>query len=833
MSTDTTPILSTQEQAIQDGKKTLHGGMSDRIVQMHDAVRSHGAPRLQLERALLFTESFKETEGQPLVLRWALALKHIAENIDVAILPGELIVGRPHNFFGTCVLAYPELDGSLLLESVEVFEELKGKIGYVEFSEESKKAIREVIVPYWQERDYLTAYVRALPEETRFVLYGPDRNNTSHQMGLIQASAAMRSSSNFAPDYEKILTLGCRGIRSDAQVRLEKLTNPNEYAKKAPFLQAVTTVCDAMTVWARRYSKLARELAGEETDAARKKELEEVAAVCDWVPENPARSFREALQVNWFVQLWTKMEQSLGSGTQNGRMDQYLYPYYERDIAEGQLTDEAVKELLQCVWINMEQLLPTFLSKTAAAQTEGFAHFELVVVGGLTPEGLDATNELSYAILESGRPMQSSYPEFAVRIHANTPDKLLHLAAEAVKDGKGTPKFLNDEAIIPFYLDLGVPMREALDYTPTSCADTRVIHREDGISGGCMVNIAAALELALRDGQLKVRKDMQFGLKTGDPRTFKTYEEVWGAFREQLYHLVRHQMIQQRYAGMLEPRYLACPVASMLFRPSVEACMDMHQQEEDIPGTLDLNYMETVGKSTVIDSLAAIKHLIFETKTLSWDQLLDAMDVDWDGNETIRQTCVHAPKHGNAIEWVDYIGWAIDDALCEFSYQNPKANGQCWPLRAVPVTAHVPLGKVIWATPNGRRAQEFLSEGVSASHGADTKGPTVAFASIAKARASNWGGLNGPGLMNMKFAPASVAGQDGTRRLMQIIRGWSALKLWHVQFNILNRATLVAAQKDPEKYRDLVVRIAGYSAYFVDLSPEQQAEIIARTEEAA
>jgi pyruvate formate-lyase/glycerol dehydratase family glycyl radical enzyme len=776
-------------------------------------------------------ESFKETEGQPTVLRWATALKHLAENIEVTILPDELIVGRPHNFFGPCVIAFPEVDGCLLLESIEVFEEMKGKPGYIIYSDEDKKAIRDVIAPYWTERCYLTAFARSLPEETRFVIFGPDRKNISHQLGLLQASAALRSSSNFCPDYEKILRLGCKGIRSDAQARLEKMTNPNEYARKAPFLQAVIMVCDAMATFARRYSKQAAALAAKETDAARKKELEEIVAVCDWVPENPARTFREALQVNWFIQLWTKMEQSLGSGTQSGRMDQYLYPYYRKDVAEGRLTVETAKELLQCVWVNMEQLLPAFLSKLAAAQTEGFAHFELVVVGGLTPQGLDATNDLSYAILESGRPMQSAYPEFAVRIHANTPDRLLHLAAEAIKDGKGTPKLLNDEAIIPFYVDLGVPMSEAMDYAPTSCADTRAIHREDGISGGCMLNFPAALELALRDGQLKVYKDVQLGVKTGDPRTFKTYDEFWEAFKAQLYHLIRHQMIQQRCAGRLEPWYLACPVASMLFRPSVEACMDMHEQEEDIPGTIDLNYIETVGGSTVIDSMAAIKHLIYETKALGWDQLLDGMDKNWEGAEAVRQMCLNAPKHGNAIEWVDDIGWQIENACCEFSKQNPKANGQHWPLRQVPVTAHVPLGKIIGATPNGRHARDFLSEGVSASHGSDTKGPTVAFASIARSRASNWGGLNGPGLMNMKFAPASVAGPEGTRRLMQIIRTWCHLKLWHVQFNILNKQTLLEAQKDPEKYRNLVVRIAGYSAYFVDLSPTQQAEIIARTEE--
>lgn len=804
--------------------------MSERIAKMHEAVRASGPPIIELQRALLFTESFKTTEGQPLVLRWGKAIKHIAENIEVAILPGELIVGRVHNYFGRCVIAFPEVDGSLLPGGMEASEAAKGKPGYIAYPEEAKKAIRDVIAPYWTPRDYVTAFAGVLPDETRNLIFGPDRKNTLMQMGILVATASFRAASYFVVDFDKMLKLGCKGIRADAQARLAKLTNPNDYARKAPFLQAVVLACDAMAIWASRFAKLATDLAGKEKDPQRKRELEEIAEVCQWVPENPARTFREALQAAWFVQIWTKIEQNMGS-TQGGRMDQYLYPYYRKDIAEGRTTDATVIELLQCVWIQQEQVMPSLVSKTAAASAEGFAHFELVSIGGLTRDGQDATNELSYLLLESGRPMQSNYPEFGIRTHANTPDKLLRIAVEMVKDGKGTPKFLNDEAIIPFYNDRGVPMREAMDYSASSCCNCRAIHRETGISGGAMINMGAVLELTLRNGKIKVLKDAQFGLQTGDPRTFKSYGEFWEAFRKQIYHIIWHQMIQQRCAGIVEPLHLACPIASMLFAPSVEACMDVHERDAGIPGTIDVSHMEIVGKATVVDSLAAIKHLIFDTKKLTWDQLLDAMEKNWEGAEAVRQLCLNAPKYGNGIEWVDAIGWEMENAFCEYADRNPKPDGQRWALGQVPITVHVVAGKVVSATPNGRRAQDFLSEGASASHGADIKGPTVLFNSVARARAGNWGGLNGAALMNVKFTPATVAGPQGTQSLMQIIRTWCSLKLWHVQFNILNKATLVEAQKNPEKYRNLIVRVAGYSAYFVELSPSLQAEIIARTEE--
>jgi len=478
----------------------------------------------------------------------------------------------------------------------------------------------------------------------------------------------------------------------------------------------------------------------------------------------------------------------------------------------------------------MAQCVEIKLNPVAAAGTEGFSKFEDICVGGQTPDGLDATNDLTYVILESTRALQITCPEPCVRIHANTPDRLLHYVAEVIKDGKGFPKLLNDEMVIPFYLANGATMKEALDWNISGCCENRLINRETNVTGNGGINYGSAIEMTFRNGKLKVLNDVQFGLQTGDPREWTRFDDVWNAFCRQLEHLARHALIQQHVALRLKPMYFAAPATSMLHDLAMAECRDLHTHGEYFPGALDHSCFEAIGKGTAIDSLAAVKHLIFDTQKLTWDQLLTAIEANWAGHEATRQLCLNAPKYGNAIEWVDDLGFQIERFLLEFLHANPKPHDQPFLLRQIPVTFHVPLGKVTWATPNGRPANEYLSEGISASHGMDLKGPTAALTSMARARARGYREKGGD-LINLKFSPATVAGEEGTRRLMQVIRTWCDLKHWHVQFNILNRATLLAAQKDPAKYRNLIVRIAGYSAYFVDLSAMQQAEIIARTEE--
>lgn len=825
-----TYVLSAQERAIQQGNKVLVGKVTDRVVRMFEAIRTYGPPRVALDRAVAFTESFKTTANQPLVVRWAKALKHYVETAPIAIFDDELIVGRPNSWLGRWGIVYPELDGAVMPSGVQMFRKNKGKPGEVVVTDEDEKIINEVLTPYWEGKDYATVFANSLPEQTRFIMYGPDPENTILWTVVVFATSAMRHTQNWTPDFSKILNRGVKGIREEAQAKLAALVEPRDLVYKKPFLEAVVIACDAMTIWSRRYARLAVELAEKQKDPQRKKELLEIAEICEWVPENPARTFREALQAQWWGQLFNRIEQT-SSAMGQGRWDQYLWPFYQKDLAEGRITKDSATELLHCVWLQMTQCVELKLNPVGAAATEGFSKFEDICLGGQTPDGLDATNDLTYLILESTRGLQITCPEPCVRIHANTPNRLLHYIAEVIKDGKGFPKLLNDEMVIPFYLANGATQKEALDWNISGCCENRLINRETNVTGNGGINYGSVVEMTFRSGKLKVFNDLQFGVQTGDPRSWTSYEDVWEAFCAQLDHLSRHALIQQHVALRLKPQHFAAPATSMLHDLAMEQCRDLHTHGEYFEGAIDHSCFEAVGKATAVDSLAAVKHLIFDTRRITWDQLLAAIEDNWEGHEAIRQMCLHAPKYGNGIEWVDNIGFEMESHLLEFLHNHPKPHNQAFLLRQIPITFHVPMGKVTWATPNGRKANEYLSEGISSSHGMDMKGPTVALNSMARARNLSYREKGGD-LINMKFSPANIVGEEGTQRLVQLICAWRSMKHWHIQFNVLNRETLLAAQKDPQKYQNLIVRIAGYSAYFIDLSPAQQAEIIARTEQA-
>jgi pyruvate formate-lyase/glycerol dehydratase family glycyl radical enzyme len=821
--------LSSPERAIDAGTHVVAGAASDRVLRMFEKMRAYGPPRVTLERSVLFTEVFRQTESEPLVLRRAKALKHYAENATVTILDDELIVGRPHGWMGRWGMVYAELDGSVMPSGVEMFRKNKGKVGEVVVTDEDAHIINDVLTPYWDGKDYASNFLRHLPKDTRFLLTGPDPDNLLLYTCVVISTSPMRHSQNWTPDHTKILTRGVSGIRDEAKTKLAALTDPRDVVEKAPFLEAVILTCDAMSIWSTRYAERAAEMARAETDPVRKVELENIAEVCARVPEHPARTFHEAVQAKWWSQLFNRIEQT-SSAMGQGRMDQYLLPYFRADKAAGRIDDAQATELLQCLWIAMSQVTEIKLNPVAAAGTEGFSQFCDVCLGGQTTEGADATNELSHLILESMRALQLTSPDLCVRVHAGTPDGFLHHVVEAIKDGKGYPKLLNDETVIPFYLSNGATMKEALDWCISGCCENRLPNRETNVTAGGGINYGSVTEMTFRQGKLKVLRDIRFGLPTPDPRTWTSFDQVWEAFRAQLLHLTPHVMIQQYHAMRMKADYFAAPATSMLHDLAMREARDLHTHGRWFEGGIDHSTFEAIGKGTAVDSLAAVKHLIFDTKALTWDQLLTAMEANWEGHEAVRQMCLNAPKYGNGIEWVDRIGFDIETLILDFLHAHPKPDGQTFLLRQIPITFHVPFGKVTWATPNGRPAGEYLAEGISASHGMDQKGPTVALASIARARNRSYREKGGD-LINIKFSPANVAGEDGTRRLMQVIRSWSALKHWHIQFNIIYRATLLAAQKEPEKYRDLVVRIAGYSAYFVDLSPMQQAEIIARTEE--
>jgi formate C-acetyltransferase len=783
-------------------------------------------PRIDVERAKYFTESFKQTEGEPLILRWSKAMKHIAENISVYIDDKQLVVGRA-GAQGRYGILYPELDGDFLDLAIE---QLPHRVeSPFSISEAEARVVVEEIAPYWKGKTFHEDLAKSLPKETLKLTYDP--NDPLKSRFIVNETASFRSSIQWVHDYEKVLKRGLKGIKEDAQSRLAALDplSPADTLEKVPFLEAVVLIADAVVLWAQRHAKLAKEMATKEKNPERKRELLQIAEICSRVPEYPANNFREAVQSQWFIQMFSRLEQKTGTIISNGRMDQYFYPFYKQDVEAGILTDEQVLELLECMWVGMSQFIDLYISPAGGAINEGYAHWEAVTIGGQTPEGRDATNELTYLFLQSKREFPLHYPDLAARIHGRSPARYLYEVAETIKEGSGFPKLLNDEEVVPLLLAKGAQFAEAYDYAVSGCSECRMPNRDTYTSPCAYINFAAAVEMALYNGRMQIYGDEVIGLETGDPQNFKTWEEFWQAYLAQHINFLRHAFVQQHIIINLRAKHFAWPLGSALHDLCMKECKDLHAPV--IEGGIDLGYFEFIGYGTVVDSLVAIKKLVFEEKKLTMAELLDAIKVNFKGKEVIRQLLVNTPKYGNNDPYADGIAKELDKVCVEYARKYSKELGVYLDLRFVPFTSHVPFGKVVSATPNGRKAFTPLSDGSSASQGADTSGPTAVLL-------SNYASKNydfrerAARLLNIKFSPSCVAGEEGTEKLVSFIKTWCDLRLWHVQFNVINKETLLAAKKDPDKYRGLIVRIAGYSAYFVDLSPDLQDDLIARTEHA-
>ncbi len=823
----TTCCLSPHEQRIQEeqmGKKSFEG--RERVFKILTSFQDL-RPKIDVERAKYFTQSFIETEGQPLVLRWAKALKHTAENITIYIDEHQLLVGRA-GYQGRYGILFPELDGDFLDIAIK---ELPNRVeSPFDVTPEDAEVIINEIAPYWKGKTFHENLAKALPEDTFKLTYDPE--NPLNSRFLVNETATFRSSIQWVHDYEKILKRGFKGIKEEAQQKLEALDpmSPVDNMEKKPFLEAVIITCDAIVLWAKRHAKLAAELANKETDAQRKQELQDIAQRCEWVPENPARDFREAVQSQWFTQMFSRIEQKTGTIISNGRMDQYFYPYYKKDLAEGRINEDQATELLECMWVAMAQFIDLYLSPTGGAFNEGYAHWEAVTVGGQTSDGLDATNDLTYIFLKSKQEFPLNYPDLAARVHTRAPERYLYEVVETIKEGTGFPKLINDEEVVPLLLSKGACFEEAYDYAVSGCAECRMPNRDTYTSGNPYVNFAAAVELTLYNGKMLKFGDDSIGLETGDPTNFKTWDEFRNAYFAQQTNFLKHAFIQQHIIINMRPKHFATPLGSALHDLCMETCKDLHTPV--IEGGIDLGYFELMGYGTVVDSLAAIKKLVFEEKKLTMAELVQAMKSNFEGYEAIREMLMNAPKYGNDDAYSDTIAKDVDREALKFTKQYSKELGVHLDLRLVPFTSHVPFGKVVSATPNGRKAWTPLSDGSSASHGADVNGPTAVLMSNFNSKNYNFRD-RAARLLNIKLSPSCVTGEEGTEKLVSFIRTWCDLKLWHIQFNIVNKETLLAAKKDPSKYRGLIVRVAGYSAYFVELSPDLQDDIIARTEHTA
>lgn len=820
-------VLSPQEQRLQAeiaGRPVLHTRQ-----RTYDILDSFAAtkPRVDVERAKYFTESFRQTEGEPLILRWSKALKHIAEHITVYIDDHQQLVGRAGSP-GRYGILYPELDGDFLGQAIE---QMPTRVeSPFNISAADARIVIEEIAPYWQGKTFHENLAKALPQATLKYTYDPADPLKSRF--IVNETASFRSSIQWVHDYEKVLKRGFKGIKEEALAKLASLDplSPVDTMEKAPFLQAVVIVCDAIILWANRHADLAEKLAAKEADRSRQAELRQIADICRWVPENPARNFREAMQAQWFTQMFSRMEQKTGTIISNGRMDQYLYPFYQQDIEAGVLTEAAALQLLECMWLAMAQFIDLYISPTGGAFNEGYAHWEAVTIGGQTPEGRDATNELTYLFLQSKREFPLHYPDLAARIHGRVPARYLYEVAETIKEGSGFPKLINDEEVVPLLLAKGASFEEAFDYAVSGCAECRMPNRDTYTSPCAYINFPAAVEMTIYNGKMKLYGDEQIGPETGDPRNFATWEEFWQAYLTQHINFLKHAFIQQQVIINLRARHFAWPLGSALHDLCMQHYKDIHSPV--IEGGIDLGYFEFMGYGTVVDSLAAIKRLVYEEKIITMAELVAAMECNFAGQEVIRQLLLNAPKYGNDDPYADAIAKELDRQCLQFTRKYSRELGVHLDLRLVPFTSHVPFGKVVSATPNGRKAYTPLSDGSSASQGADVNGPTAVLLSNYMSKNTGFR-ERAARLLNVKLSPACVAGDAGTDKLVAFIRTWCDLKLWHLQFNVINRGTLLAAKKEPEKYRNLIVRIAGYSAYFTDLSPDLQDDLIARTEHTA
>ena len=793
-----------------------------RTWRIHERLRAQPVC-MDIHRGLLFTQSFQRTEGMFLPLRWAMALMHVAQNIPVVIGPDDLIVGRMTGQDGRRSILYPELEASALPDLKEAHLR---KASPFTVTPDDYKIIMEEIYPFWKDRSYARAFVTALPRETRRFIYGEDEQNYTRQQFILATTTTSRSSLNFSHDYATILRRGVGDFFREARENLERChDDPAMLVSQGRFWEAMLIVIQALQTIMERYGNACGHLAAQESDLVRRQELEIMAANCLHLRDNPPETFWQALQLQWFIIMFARLEQDCGTSLSNGRMDQNLYPYYARDLQAGRLSRDKAKELLECYWLNFAYCPNVKMDATSGKVYEAYAHFEAVTIGGLGTDGKDSTNDLTWLILETRHAMPSTYPDLAVRIHAGTPHKLLTACADLIKEGQGFPKLFNDEEIVPMYMAKGASRPQALDYACAGCVEAR-IEGETYVNGCGRINLAALVELTLRNGRLKKLGDRRIGPETGDPTSFTSFQAFFNALRTQYENALRHTLIQQMIADSVKPRYLSAPFCSLLVRPCREAACDIHQY---VPDSFREIFVDQVGFATLVDSVAAVKKLVYEDNAITMQELLQALDADFIGYDALRAALQHAPKFGRNDAYADAIGKALDEIICVYLHQHKGLHGESFSSRLVPITSHVPSGAVIGATPDGRKSGVYLSEGTSPAHGQENNGPTAVLLSNKAAKNEGYS-ERAAWLLNVKLSPSLVTGREGTEKLAEFIRSWCDLRLWHIQFNVINRETLEAARDDPDSYRDIIVRVAGYSAYFTELTPMLQNELIERTE---
>jgi len=786
--------------------------MNERITKLRTQTLE-AKPTISAERARLVTEFYKrpETRGLSTPMQHALAFKHILENKRIVFNDGELIVGE-RGPAPKATPTYPEV----CIHSVQDLQYLndRKKTAFAS-DEETRRVYAEEIIPFWAGRSQRD---RIFAEMTKEWI-------DAYEAGVFTEFMEQRAPGHTVLDG-KIYKKGMNDFKKDIEAALAGLDFMNDPAAydKQEELKAMAVSVDAIVAFARRHAEKARELAKSEKDAVRKKELERIAEVCDRVPADAPRDFQEALQAYWFVHLGVITEYNTWDSFNPGRLDQHLWPFYQKGLADGTLTKESARELLQAFWIKFNnQPAPPKVGVTAE-ESGTYTDFALINVGGLKEDGTDGVNELSFLILDVIEEMRILQPSSMVQISAKGPDAFLLRALKIVKTGFGQPSIFNTDAIVQELVRQGKSVVDARNGGASGCVESGAFGKEAYILTGYF-NLPKVFEIMLGNG-VDPRTGKRIGLETGDPTTFKTFDELFEAFRKQIRHFVDIKVRGSNVIEKLYATYLPAPFLSVLIDDCVKNGKDYHAGG----ARYNTNYIQGVGVGTITDILSAIQHNVFDNKHFAMKELLEALEKNFVGYETLRQRVLNrTPKFGNDDDYADSLMKRVFEAYFEAVDGRPTPRGGSYRINLLPTTAHIYFGKMTGATADGRLAGDAVSEGVSPVQGADRKGPTAVIKSLGKMDHVRTGGT----LLNQKFTPQLLADDTGLAAVKDLVRSYFRLMGHHIQFNVVTADLLKEAQAQPEKYRDLIVRVAGFSDYFVDCSTELQNEIIKRTEHQA
>ena len=783
--------------------------MNDRIRKLRQQTLD-AQPTISAERARLITEFYKTPEARnaSFAVQHALAFKHIMENKTVVFNDGEIIVGE-RGPAPKATPTYPEV----CIHSLQDLRYLndRKKTAFAS-DEETRRLYAEEIIPFWQGRSQ---------RERIFAEMTPEWID-AYEAGIFTEFMEQRAPGHTVLDG-KIYRKGMLDFKKDIEAALASLDFMNDPAAydRQEELRAMAISADAIIAFARRHAAKARELAAAEKDPARKKELNRIAEVCEWVPANAPRDFWEALQYYWFVHLGVITEYNTWDSFNPGRLDQHLWPFYQEGLAEGRLTKESARELLEAFWVKFNnQPAPPKVGVTAE-ESGTYTDFALINVGGLKEDGTDGVNELSYLILDVIEEMRILQPSSMVQISAKGPDSFLLRALRIVKTGFGQPSIFNTDAIVQELVRQGKSVEDARNGGASGCVESGAFGKEAYILTGYF-NLPKVFEITLNNG-FDPRTGKKIGLETGDPLTFKTFDELFEAFRKQIRHFVDIKVRGSNVIERLYATYLPAPFLSILVDDCVKKGKDYHAGG----ARYNTNYIQGVGMGTITDILSAVKHNVYDNGHFTMKELLAALRADFEGYESLRQRVLNrTPKFGNDDDYADNLMRRVFEAYFEAVDGRPTPRGGTYRINLLPTTVHVYFGKVTGATADGRLAGDAVSEGVSPVQGADRKGPTAVVKSLGKMDHIRTGGT----LLNQKFTPQLLSDDTGLAGVKDLVRSYFRLMGHHIQFNVVTADTLREAQKLPEKYRDLIVRVAGFSDYFVDCSTELQNEIIRRTE---